>query len=140
MLEGVLPYESKKLIPFTSSYLTGFVAKKRDVERAAVTDEVRGRMNRYANELLRATVKGYTTVQVESCRVQVYHSNWDYTLFPIWMLVYRGRKKDYTFALNGSSGKIWGEVPVSRLKLWLFGAILAAAAFGLAWLLGGAVL
>ena len=48
MLEGILPYPSDSLQEFSMPYLSGYVAKKRDIERAELTDEVRGKMNEYS--------------------------------------------------------------------------------------------
>ena len=140
MLEGILPYPSAHLVPFAPSYLTGFVAKKRDIERKQLTGEVRDRMQKYATELLRGTVSGYATVAVEQCDVRIFQSHWDYSLLPIWLLVYRGKKKDYVFAMNGDTGKIYGKVPLCLWKLLVFAFGVAAVAFGLLWLIGGALL
>ena len=58
---------------------------------------------------------------------------------PIWILTYKKGGKTYTFAMNGYTEKIYGELPISKLKLWLLGigaAVLAAAVtFGLGVLL-----
>lgn len=140
MLEGVLPYPSDALIPFSMPYLSGFVAKKRSIERAELTEEVRGRMHGYAADLLRSTVRGYATVSVTDCDVRIQKSHWEYSLFPIWMLVYKGKKKSYTFALNGHTGKLYGEVPISPLKLALLGLATFAVSALAFFLLGGAVL
>lgn len=129
MLEGILPYPSDSLVDFNMPYLLGFVAKKRDIEREAVTNEVKNRMNNYANTLLRDTVKGYEGVERGKTDVKISKSGWDYTLMPIWILTYRQKNKTYTFALNGYTEKIYGELPVSRGKLAaLFGAVAGAAA------------
>ena len=42
---------------------------------------------------------------------------------PIWLLTYQQRGKTYTYAMNGYTGKVYGELPVSRLKLALLGAV-----------------
>jgi len=126
MLEGVLPYPSEALQEFSMPYLSGFVAKKRDVERADLTAEVRRRMETYSEQLLRNTVSGYNTVSVKDTEVRVKQSHWEYSLLPIWMLTYRDRKgKVYTYAMNGYTGKVWGELPVSFPKL---GLLLASVA------------
>lgn len=126
MLEGILPYPSDAMIDFSMPYLSGFVAKKRNIERAQLTDEVRGRMNEYAETLLRGTIHGYTTVNVQGRGVRVMKSHWEYTLMPIWLLTYQKKGKTYTFAMNGHTGKIWGKLPVSIPKLTiLFGSIFA---------------
>ena len=126
MLEGILPYPSESMIEFSMPYLSGFVAKKRNIERAQLTDEVRGRMNDYAETLLRNTIHGYTTVVVQDKSVRVNKSHWEYTLMPIWLLTYLKNGKTYTFAMNGHTGKIWGKLPVSLPKLAiLFGSVFA---------------
>ena len=129
MLEGVLPYPSDALANFSMPYLLGFVAKKRDIDRESITPEVRARMQNYANTLLRSSVQGYTSIEHGKMDVKVKSSNWDYALMPIWLLNYRMNGKLYTFAMNGYTEKIYGEIPVSRLKLGLlFGAVGLAAA------------
>ena len=126
MLEGILPYPSESMIDFSMPYLSGFVAKKRNIERSQLTEEVRGRMNQYAETLLRNTVHGYATVSVQDTSVRVNKSHWEYTLMPIWLLTYQKNGKTYTFAMNGHTGKIWGKLPVSLPKLAvLFGSVFA---------------
>lgn len=138
MLEGVLPYPSEALQEFSMPYLSGFQAKKRDIERAALTDEVRGRMRGYAEQLLRSTVMGYNTVTVQGLDVNVKKSHWEYSLMPIWILTYRGRgDKIYTYAMNGYTGKVYGELPVSLPKLGLLLAAVAAPLTALFTWLGG---
>lgn len=117
MLEGILPYPSESMIDFSMPYLSGFVAKKRNIERAVLTDEVRGRMKSYATSLLRATASGYSTLNVTATDVNVQKSHWEYTLMPIWMLTYKKGDKAYTYAMNGHTGKIWGKLPISIPKL-----------------------
>lgn len=137
MLEGVLPYPSDSLLDFSMPYLSGFAAKKRDIDRDAVTPEVKGRMNDYASRLMQTTVEGYTSVDKGKAEVRITHSRWDYTLMPVWLLTYRKKNgKTYTFAMNGNTGKIYGDLPVSKLKLALLGVAAGLAAALLVFLLG----
>ena len=137
MLEGILPYPSAELVPFSAPYLSGFLAKKRNIERASLTGEVRDRMNDYARTLLRGTINGYSTVSVAASDMRIYNSHWEYALMPLWLLVYKGKRKSYTYALNGSTGKVYGEIPVSVPKLLLLGALALLVGGGLFALLGG---
>ncbi len=138
MLEGILPYPSEALQAFSMAYLSGFQAKKRDIERAQLTDEVRARMNGYAEQLLRNTVEGYATVSVKNTNVNVKTSHWEYSLMPIWMLTWRDKRdRTYTYAMNGHTGKIYGELPVSWAKLGiLLGAVAVPVTAILTWLGG----
>ncbi len=139
MLEGILPYPCELYQDFSMPYLQGFVAKKRDIEREQLTDEIKGRMNGYAETLLRRTVKGYDSFFTNDCNVGILGSNWEYSLMPIWIMTYKKKtgKKDKTFvyAMNGVTGKIYGELPISIPKLLLttLGVLLGVAAivFGL---------
>jgi len=146
MLEGILPYPSDSLIGFSMPYLLGFNAKKRNIEREAINGEVNGRMNNYAGQLLKGTVNGYNAVTNISTKVFVQSSNWDYTLMPIWILTYirkgktKAKDKTFTFAMNGYTEKIYGELPISFAKIAiLFGSIILGATAILT-ILGGLLL
>ena len=123
MLEGILPYPTDCHKEFSMPYLQGFVAKKKDIEREMLNSEVRGKMNSYASSLLKETVRGYESVDEKFLNVKVDKSHWEYTLIPIWILTYKYKEKNYTYAMNGYTGKVYGRLPVSVAKLLLlFGA------------------
>ena len=138
MLEGVLPYPSESLEEFSAPYLTGFVAKKRDVERDSLSEEVRERMQGYADRLLRGTING--EVSQTKPKLDIHQSHWEYALMPVWVLTYRDKEGQiYKYAMNGYAGKVYGELPISKLKLFgTFAAIMAAVAavvFAVGWVL-----
>ena len=139
MLEGILPYPPEEHRDFAMPYLQGFVAKKRDIERDALSGEVKGRMNGYAETLLRGAARGYDTLETTKLDLAILSAHWEYSLMPIYILNYTKKGKTYTYAMNGCTGKIYGELPVSVPKLLLLGlgVFLAAAAtvFGLGWLI-----
>ena len=140
MLEGILPYPSDEHKDFAIPYLQGFVAKKRDIDRDMLTSEVKGKMNAYAEHMLRDTIVGYTRVSTDSMSVNIHSSHWEYTLMPIWILTYKKDKKTYVYAMNGSTGKIYGELPVSPWKLALLGLGVTLIAGLITYLIGGMLL
>jgi hypothetical protein len=138
MLEGILPYPVEDYIDFSMPYLQGYVAKKRDLAREALSGEVKSRMNSYARTLLERTTS-YDSLSVTDLDVSILSSHWEYSLMPIWILTYKKKhkktpKKDrtYVYAMNGSTGKVFGELPVSIPKLILAaaGAFLGSAFLG----------
>lgn len=138
MLEGILPYPSDSLKEFSMPYLLGFTAKKRNIERSELTAEVRERMSSYAGALFASTAHHYTSVDMGRPTINVKQSSWEYALMPVWILTYKDKKgKIYTFAMNGHTGKIYGELPISRVKLALLFAGLTAALTPLLTLIGG---
>ena len=128
MLDGILPYPSDALIDFSMPYLSGFVAKKRNIEQAAVRDAVYTRMHDYSKTLLTRTVHGYTTVTPDKPRLLTRLMHWDYTLMPIWILTYKHKSKSFTYAINGHTGKIYGRLPLSGKKLALFSTLIGLGA------------
>lgn len=125
MLEGILPYPIEDYQDFSMPYLQGYVAKKRDIDRETLSEEVKGRMNSYAKTILERTTN-YTSLAVNHLDVSILSSHWEYSLMPIWILTYKkkhkkDKKKDktYVYAMNGSTGKVYGELPVSIPKLIL---------------------
>ena len=139
MLEGVLPYPIEDYQDFSMPYLQGYLAKKRDIDREALSSEVKGRMDSYAKTLLERTAC-YDNLSVKGLDVAVIKSHWEYSLMPIWILTYkkkhrRNKHKDrtYVYAMNGSTGKVYGELPVSIPKLILaaLGAFVGAGLLGM---------
>ena len=128
MLNGILPYPSDALQDFSMPYLSGFLAKKRNIEKEEVREAVRARMTEYATQLLRNTIHGYATVTPTAPRMLTNRLQWDYTLMPIWLLTYAGKKKTYTYAMNGYTGKVHGRLPVCGKRLSVLGAVVGALA------------
>ena len=92
-------------------------------------------MESYTQTLLRDTIHGFGTVTPNAPRLLLSRIHWDYTLMPIWLLTYKRREKTYTYAMNGYTGKVYGELPVSRLKLAILGAVVGLLAGAVAALL-----
>ncbi len=137
MLEGILPYPKNEHIDFSMPYLQGFLAKKRDIEREALGDDVRRKMEGYSETLLKDTIHGYNSVNTDRLNLKIKSSHWEYTLMPIWILTYKKGEKTFIYAMNGSTGKIYGELPVSPIKLAILGVGVAIITALIAFLIGG---
>ena len=57
-------------------------------------------------------------------------------MMPVWMMNFNYEGKDYLYAMNGQTGKNYGELPLDKKKLALFGVILFIALLLLS-ILGG---
>ena len=139
MLEGILPYPSAALKDFSMPYLSGYAAKRRNLEQNDIKTELKGRIDNYSERILRATVGLYTTMNVYGRSSRVLNSHWDYSLLPVWVLTYRDERKGktYVYTMNGHTGKVHGELPVSRWKLLAFAGAVATVLTGLFSLIGG---
>ena len=123
-LKYVNPYDDKEFRNFTMAYLSGFLAEKRDTERQDVQADVDADLKKYAEKIYKETIKGYDTVRVDSVNVKTLKENWQYAMMPVWMMNFIYNGKEYLYAMNGQTGKNYGELPINKGKLAVFGIIL----------------
>ncbi len=127
LVEGVLPFDMEKMLPFSTGYLSGFQAEKRDMEGKKFAPEVEQEVRDYTLQKLKESVEGYNSLQVQDSDLRIKNPKWEYALLPVWVMIYRHKADNtvYYFAMNGQNGKICGKLPIDKGKL----AALFAAVF-----------
>ena len=69
----------------------------------------------------------YQTRVCISHTVKLHRGKVQYALLPVYMLSTKWDGKDFLFAMNGQTGKLIGDLPVSKGKFWAwFGGIAAS--------------
>ena len=138
LMESIEPYDFSQAVDFQTAYLAGYLADKYDVDAEASIQRANERIKRSTEEAFASTVVGYTTVLPEASHVELKNSQAKYALYPVWLLNTEWESKKYTFAMNGQTGKLVGDLPMDKAayKKWLFGltGIVAAGVFVLSWL------
>lgn len=59
---------------------------------------------------------GYAVLNVLSHTADIIKSTDEYVMLPVWLLYTRYHGKDYLFAMNGQTGKMVGDLPLSWLR------------------------
>lgn len=137
LVESVLPYDLTKAKSFSVGYLSGFQAEKRDMEQGEFEQEITEETRQYAENMLKDSATGYSTVIPHHMNVRTQAEEWNYVMVPVWVITYKGRNdKMYYYAINGQTGKVCGKLPVDYGKLGITSAVISAAVFALG-LLGG---
>ena len=121
VMESIEPYNYGDLAPFSMAYLSGFLADKHDVEFKELQPRIDQRVRKSVDKNLRATVKGYSSVTPKSLNVRVKKHHISYAMFPVWMLNTKWGDKNYNFTMNGQTGNLVGDLPVSKPKAAIFG-------------------
>lgn len=121
LTEGVLPYETDRMKPFSMGYLSGFVAERRDMEEEDFSEEVKAEIRSFAESSLKNSITSYDSVRVQDQSVRLEDETWEYALLPVWTLTYHDQAKNemYYFTINGQTGKVCGKLPVDKGKLLL---------------------
>lgn len=118
-MESIEPFDYSKAEPFQSAYLSGYLADKYDVDAAQCQPRAEQRMRQTTADALRGTVHGYVTVMPQQTSLHVKSGKARYVLLPVWLLNSQYKGKTYTFAMNGQTGKMVGQLPVDMGRFWL---------------------
>lgn len=139
IMDSIGPFHFDDLVDFSTSYLSGFLAAKYDVEKEEVYPIIKQRIENGTNTTLRSSIGPYTHVIVNRVNVNFKKTRFHYTLMPVWILTYLYKGKTYIFAMNGQTGKVYGSIPLCRSKLAGFCALIFVIIF-IVCLIGGFML
>lgn len=138
LMESIEPYDFSEAVDFRTAYLAGFFADKYDVTSEQSIERANERIKRSTEDAFASTVTGYATVTPVTSNVSLSNGSAKYALYPVWLLNTSWSGQNYTFAMNGQTGKLVGDLPLDKTayKKWLFGlaGIVSAAVFALSYL------
>ena len=127
MMEAIEPFDYSQAVDFQTAYLAGYLADKYDVTKEECAPRANARIKTSTEEIFAGTTNGFVTCVPETTDISTKNANIRYALLPVWTLTVKYKDKDYRFAMNGQTGKMIGDLPVSRAKYW---GIFAAIALG----------
>lgn len=137
LMESIEPFNYRDLKPFSMSFLSGCAAEKYDVTKQEATRFLDDRIQKAAEEEIRRMAAVYSVIEGVNTRVSFRTQEYAYALLPVWFLNYTYKGKDYAFAMNGQTGTMFGELPVSGIKKFLLGLGIFAFVFLLIYFIGG---
>lgn len=115
-MEAVEPFDYSEAVDFKTSYLSGYLADKYDVSVDDSTERANGRVKNSVEAAFMSTVAGYEGVMPCGSSMNTKQGRIRYSLLPVWMLNIKYNGQIYKYAINGQTGKIAGEYPVSKSK------------------------
>ena len=128
-MDAIEPFDFSELKPFSTAYMPGFLAERYDVDVEECEKRARRRAGNTTEQVIANTVRGYSSVTPVGKNVFMRRSAVSYVMLPVWMLSTRWKGKSFLFAMNGQTGKLIGDLPVSMGRFWgWFGAIAAPLA------------
>lgn len=110
---------SNKRKKFSTIYLSGFFSQRYDQTKEDLEPEVKQKLGAYYQQYVDNTFAPYSNVKVEKKEWKYTIRGWEYVLIPYWILTYDFRNKRYVYALNGETGKFFGELPIDKRKYYL---------------------
>jgi hypothetical protein len=151
MIERIYPFDTQALVGYDPSYLSGWGAEAYTVDLRAGWEEGQKIIEEQVHQACAQQVPGDT---YRNLRVNTAFSNMTYkhVLFPVWIASYRYRDKVYRFLVNGQTGEVQGQAPISWIRVtlvvlavviivallvWLFSQGQSGAALNLYWAVFG---
>ena len=132
LMESIEPYDSSEAVDFQTAYLSGYIADKYDITQEQVAPRIRERISEETDDRFRDTITGYDKVYLKNSSLEASKSEVDYVLYPVWLFNMSWEDEKFTFAINGQSGKVAGDLPPNKIRivatsLIVFFALIAGA-------------
>ncbi len=138
LMEAIEPFDFSKAVDFQTAYLAGYLADRYDVDAEQSVERANERIKTSTERAFAKTVESYDFADVESSSIQLQNGQAHYVLYPVWLLNTKWKDRTYTFAMNGQSGKLVGDLPLDKAaaRRWRWGlaAVLTAAIFAASYL------
>lgn len=132
--ERIAPYDVKNMNRFTPSFLSGFYADTNDVDASIYQPDATKIANQSAYTYIKNNTHLHSGVHFDSNnnltnKLHARCEHVDTAMFPVWFLSYRNKDRVAYATVNGQTGKVAADLPVSIGKYMIGSIILAIPIF-----------
>jgi predicted RNA-binding Zn-ribbon protein involved in translation (DUF1610 family) len=116
ILERIYPYNTKELAPYAPEYLSGWRAEQYQINLQEGWQIGQEKIEDYERDACVELIPGdtYRNLNVETAIADV---TFKHALLPVWIASYRYNDKVYRYMVNGQTGKVQGEKPISWIRV-----------------------
>ncbi len=129
LLQKIYPYDTKQLMPYQPQYLSGWGAESYQVPLAEAWPIGRDIIYQHERSACDNEVPGDTHRNL-GVSTQLSDLTFKHVLLPVWVASYRYHNKTFRFMINGQTGRVDGEKPISWIKVTI-AVVLAVVIIGL---------
>ena len=133
LMDSLEPFDYTQLTKYNHAYLSGFLAEKYDVDENTGLDRVKDKTFNTAVGLLLNSIR-HQKKEIVNNQMTLEKKNTYYIMLPVWMLNIKYKDKNYTFAMNGQTGKIIGDIPIGIKETIIWSIIIFIILFVVAFL------
>lgn len=119
------PWQLNELIPYDKKFLSGFKSESYEKDVKQGFEKAKTIMDPSIVNRIKSDIGG-DHQRVLTKNVQYNNTTFKHVLLPLWLSSYRFKGKVYRFVVNGQTGKVKGERPVSAMKIILLVLLVAA--------------
>ena len=136
VIRCIEPFKLNELVKYDAKFLNGLAVERYKLGLKGIWDRAKAYMGNVLRNDITAIVKRGSDV-IGTVNVCTKYSDISYRLMllPLWVFTYRYKNKTYSVYVNGQTGEIHGDSPVSILKIGIIALAALAVAALLVWLL-----
>lgn len=128
-MDAIEPFDYDLLEDFDSKYMAGYIADQFDVDQEENKDRALSRMKHSTQQSIMATCIGYTSVLPTRSVFYATQGEVEYVFIPVYLLTSKWKDQTYLFAINGTNGKVAGDLPSDGKTIALYGLGILLACF-----------
>lgn len=120
LLHSVEPFETNNSRAYNKTYLSGYIAERYSIGLEDGWKIAQQGIHYDLEQSIEQKIRyEHHADRVRSLHFSTSYSNitYKYVMLPIWLSSFRFKSKTYQFVVNGQSGKVGGESPVSWVKV-----------------------
>ena len=125
-MDALEPFDYGELKEFSTAYLPGFFADIPDVSIEECSPRAEQRAESTAIDAMERQAVGYETCMPVKKEAHLRRGKVRCALMPVWLLSTQWEGKNFLFAMNGQTGKMVSDLPVSRKRYWTWWAGITA--------------
>lgn len=120
LLRKVEPFNTGQSLAYNNEYLTGYIAERYSIGLEDGWKIAQQDIHDQLEQSIRAAVRNrHHANKVRNVQFSTTHSNitYKYVMLPLWVSSFRYKDKVYQFLVNGQTGKVGGQSPLSPIKV-----------------------
>lgn len=125
LITNIEPFQLNDLVDYQTAYLSGFLAERYSIPLKEGWHDAKGTIDAHIESGIQSQERG-DVVQVVSVSTDYKNITYKHILLPIWISSFQFNNKVYRFLVNGQTGKVSGQAPVSIVKVSILVAVILA--------------
>jgi hypothetical protein len=124
ILERIYPFDTHKLVPYASQYLSGWRAEQYRIDLRAGWGIGQQKIEGHERGACAGQVPGDTHRNL-NVNTAISDVTFKHVLLPVWIASYPYKGKVYRYMVNGQTGKVEGQKPISWIRVAIAVVIVA---------------
>ncbi|RUL50510.1 MULTISPECIES: hypothetical protein [Lysinibacillus] len=127
ILEKIEPFKLKESRPYKRDFLSGYIAERYSIGLEDGWTQAKKEIHAHLKEQIKNKITyEHNADHVKNIKFSTVHSNitYKYLMLPVWLSSFKYKNKSYQFMVNGQTGQVGGQSPISPIKV-TFAVILA---------------